>query len=579
MADLDIALRAKDETGPGIRSAENRLRRLGGTIRRDFGGAARFAGAALAGLVAGAIAFASVRFIDFANLARDLRNLSFITGISAETLHRWSIAARLVGVDSEKLVDSIRTFSDFLYEAGIGTEDQLRTINALGLSYLELSRLSPEDQIRALFRALSEIEDPVRRSALANKVFGESGRDLIPLILRFEELELKAAEAGATLSNDLIMDMAELRDEAERLRLMIEITLLKAFLNFIAFVAPVWDQGWKGMTAIFTSFREGNLNAVKAWLADVKTKLEGSESPLAAAMLLVWNGVAAVFTAFTTGNTLDLELWLAGLKTKLEESESPLAAAMLLVWNGIAAIFTAFTTGNTLDLELWLADVRTKLEESESPLAVIALAIWDGIAAIFTSFQEGNSEAVQTWLGDIAFRIANSDLAGIVRRVWNAMTAEFRAGARRSLRWVDNLISEAKRRLRELREGDISGLFTRDDSGADEPPPGAGGGSDGGGGGGGVGPLETASLLLDAFLTGRSILKRTRGTLGGKNRVVQTPVTPSVPIYSPPGFVPAPNLQPISVSLNIDGREFDRATVKAVNNGIRDGQVQVLQGA
>jgi len=559
MADLDIALRAKDETGPGIRSAENRLRRLGGTIRRDFGGAARVAGAALAGLIAGALTLATVKFFEISALATDLRNLSFITGISSETLHRWSIAARLVGIDAEKLIDSIRTFSDFLYEASIGGEDQLRTLHRLGLSYLELARLSPEDQIRALFRALQSVEDPLRRSALANKLFGESGRELIPLILRFEELELKAARTGAVLDRETIERLAELREEIEYLKLVLEAQLLR----IVAFVFPLiadiaggaWDKIKSGAEAL------------------------GIDLPLIVSTML--DGMRAIWESFLAGNTEAVDLWLTDVRGKLEDSSHPMAVAMLLVWDGVAAVWQSFKDGNLTAVDLWLTDVRTKLEESESPIAEIALLIWDGVAAVYDAFRTGNLEEVRSWLSLIWLRISNSRLGLVVRNVWNDVTAEFRAGVRRSLQWVDTLIANAKRRLREFREGGvesvIAALTGRQDE--EERARDTGGGSDGGGGGGGVGPLETASLLLDAFLTGRSILKRTRGTLGGKNRVVQTPVTPSVPIYSPPGFVPAPNLQPISVSLNIDGREFDRATVKAVNNGIRDGQVQVLQGA
>ena len=116
---------------------------------------------------------------DYADRVLDL---SDITGMSTDAIQEWSYVADIAGVSSEAVTDAVaglvRRLPQLESEGGRATE----AMDKLGLSYEELSNLSPDEQVDALMYALSEIEDPLERNAIGSQLFGGAWKDLAPIL-------------------------------------------------------------------------------------------------------------------------------------------------------------------------------------------------------------------------------------------------------------------------------------------------------------------------------------------------------------------------------------------------------------
>ena len=70
----------------------------------------------------------------------------------------------------------------FLLNAEQGLTAATDTLDELRASVDDFAGKSPEDQFDLFAQKISEIQDPTKRAALAMRVFGKSGAQLLPMI-------------------------------------------------------------------------------------------------------------------------------------------------------------------------------------------------------------------------------------------------------------------------------------------------------------------------------------------------------------------------------------------------------------
>lgn len=160
-------------------------------------GAATAVGAGLAA-VGGALAFATKQAIDYASSMGDLADR---TGLTVEWLQAAKYAAEQSGTSLERVTDSATKLQKAL---GDGTAETQRAVKALGLSFEDLRRAAPDEQMNRVLAALSKMEDPTARTTAAMRLLGRSGTELIPLAADFDALRARAEELGIVLSENSI---------------------------------------------------------------------------------------------------------------------------------------------------------------------------------------------------------------------------------------------------------------------------------------------------------------------------------------------------------------------------------------
>lgn len=138
----------------------------------------------------------------FATMGDELAKASTRTGVSVEKLSALKYAADQSGSSLEGLEGGLRKMSKFVVEAAKGSDTARGTLRNLGLTFDDLKSLSPDEQFVAIAEALSKVQNPTVKAALAMEVFGKGATELIPLMdggaAGINELTQRAKELGLT---------------------------------------------------------------------------------------------------------------------------------------------------------------------------------------------------------------------------------------------------------------------------------------------------------------------------------------------------------------------------------------------
>ncbi|GIK75879.1 MAG: hypothetical protein BroJett021_48670 [Chloroflexota bacterium] len=172
-----ILITAVDQTRTALDSIRNNLGRLGDETRRVQG---LLAGLGVS-LTLGAFAALVKGAIDSAD---ELNKLSQKIGISVEALSTLQFAAQLSDVGLDTLKTGLKGLSANLTEARSGLGEGAALFQALGISVEESAgNLKSSDTILLeIADRFASFEDGATKTALAVKLFGKSGMDMIPFL-------------------------------------------------------------------------------------------------------------------------------------------------------------------------------------------------------------------------------------------------------------------------------------------------------------------------------------------------------------------------------------------------------------
>ena len=155
----------------------------GSKIRKSFSGKIAGAFTAAGSAIAGAFAVSTFAsgIKGAADLGGALSDLSARTGIAAGRLALLSRAFEDNGVSADKIGGVINKLQKTIFEFGTGAEKPAKVFAELGITFEEISRLSPDQQFAMVQKAIAGIEDPAKRAALAMQLFGKAGGELLTL--------------------------------------------------------------------------------------------------------------------------------------------------------------------------------------------------------------------------------------------------------------------------------------------------------------------------------------------------------------------------------------------------------------
>lgn len=172
-----ILITAVDQTRTALDGIRNNLGRLGDETRRVQG---LLAGLGVS-LTLGAFAALVKGAIDSAD---ELNKLSQKIGISVEALSTLQFAAQLSDVGLDTLKTGLKGLSANLTEARAGLGEGAAIFQALGISVEDAAgNLKSSDTILLeIADRFASFEDGATKTALAVKLFGKSGMDMIPFL-------------------------------------------------------------------------------------------------------------------------------------------------------------------------------------------------------------------------------------------------------------------------------------------------------------------------------------------------------------------------------------------------------------
>ena len=196
-----ILITAIDQTKAALASVKANLEGLSSAASKVNGVLAGL-GAALS---LGALVAAGKAALDTAD---NLSKLSQKTGISVESLSLLKPIAEQSGISLEGLAKGMQKLATAMVEAAGGSKEQVETFSRLGVSVKDAAgQLRPTEEVLLdLADAFAAMPDGAEKSALAVRLFGKSGVELIPFLNQgragIEQLKQKFKELGLEISGD-----------------------------------------------------------------------------------------------------------------------------------------------------------------------------------------------------------------------------------------------------------------------------------------------------------------------------------------------------------------------------------------
>lgn len=196
--------------------------RLSGDWKKELGSmagsAAKWSAATAAAAAAGAAVFIKSA-IDQADAAGILAGK---LGITTEALTKLEYAAKLSDVSQSALEGSLKKLSVTLTNAQDPASKAAQAFNAIGLSARDLIALPADQQLGRIGDALNNVENQSQRAALAQKIFGRSGIELLPILAEgsagIRALGEEAERFGVVISGDLAARAGLFNDNLDRLK-------------------------------------------------------------------------------------------------------------------------------------------------------------------------------------------------------------------------------------------------------------------------------------------------------------------------------------------------------------------------
>ena len=366
----------------GLRSAEKSLHSWGATVS-SLGRKTMFAGAAIVGALAGAS-------VKAAAMGDNLSDMASKTGMSVEALSGLGYVASQTEGSIEDVAKGIRVMQKNLFAAGGGIKSAAKALGQLGLTAKDLKDMSPDQQFIELADRIGSLKNPTDRAALAMKIFGKAGTELLPMFAKgkggINALIEEAKRLGLIMSTEDANAAAVFHDELKKLSAVMKMGLFRVGVAMIPLLTDLAANIVK-VAAKVTEWIKANKSVV------IMALYVGAAITAAGAAVYAF-GMAMTFSA----KILSIVLGAFNvLKSVLMFILTPLGAIVTGLTAGVAAFL--YFSGYGAQLLSWLGE----------------------------RFKELKNDAVAAFTG-ISQALAKGDIALAAKILWLTLKMEFLKG-------------------------------------------------------------------------------------------------------------------------------------------------------
>ena len=211
-----VVITAKDETRAAVNSAVAGLQSIGAAAAR-----LPLIGTTLAGVFSGAAFTAGIKSV--IDGADQLQKASQKYGVAVEQLSALSYAGKLSDVSLEAIGTGLKKLSVNMLDTAAGAGEAKEAFKALGVEVKNADgSLKSSDQVLAeIADRFAGMEDGAGKTALAVRLFGRAGADLIPLLNQgskgLADMKEEAERLGVIVGGDLARASEQFNDNLTRL--------------------------------------------------------------------------------------------------------------------------------------------------------------------------------------------------------------------------------------------------------------------------------------------------------------------------------------------------------------------------
>jgi lambda family phage tail tape measure protein len=206
-----------------LESANGRLGALG-TVLSRLGPAGLIAGASIAGIGYGLTQL----ILPVAETGEELNKLAQKTGVSVEALSALKYAAELSDVTTEGLTKGLKHLSTALFDTKVKGDEGGAALKALGVAAMDSAgQIRPTEAVLLdLSDKFAVMPDGAEKAALAVKLFGKEGLNMIPMLNQGREgltgMMEEAKRLGLVMSEDAAQASEAFNDNLKRLHAVSE---------------------------------------------------------------------------------------------------------------------------------------------------------------------------------------------------------------------------------------------------------------------------------------------------------------------------------------------------------------------
>lgn len=267
---LEILIQARDEASGALKSVEGSTTSLTSKLAM-LGGALVAAGAAY-------ISLNTVKGIidDTEAYGAEVRKVSVLTGESTEQASQFLFAVQHVGIESDAAATMLGRFSKNMFGIQVANEDGTAPAKttAAALADIGITALDASGNIRPMndllydtADAFQKMPDGIEKTAIAQTLFGKSGKDMIPLLNLgsdgMKELATQADKLGLTLSADNVakikqytLSQRDMGEAIKGLKLVIGLELMPVLTRLTEWFVSVQPQIREGMINLIAQAKE-----------------------------------------------------------------------------------------------------------------------------------------------------------------------------------------------------------------------------------------------------------------------------------------------------------------------------------
>lgn len=289
------------QTQKYVLTAEDRTRQAFDSVKRNFSGLESQAGRIRSAFVAlgGALVVGGLlRMVkSAAETADEMGKMAQRTGIAVEALSQLKFAAEQNDVPLENLNTGLRTLAVNMLTAAQGSLQQAEAFKLAGIEIQDAEgRLRATDKVLLdVAEAFRQMEDGTTKAALAQRFFGRSGAQMIPLLNQgaagIRELTEEADRLGLTITDKTAAAAEKFNDDLHALESAMQGLLL-------AFSGPLIQDLVK-ITELFRS-AAGEANGLRTAAEALGNVIKASAAAYAIfgnQIMVVANSIEALFRA------------------------------------------------------------------------------------------------------------------------------------------------------------------------------------------------------------------------------------------------------------------------------------------
>lgn len=306
-------------------------------------------------------------------------------GLSRKAFQEWDYILGQNGASIDSLGVSMKTLNALVLDAAAGGKESKTAFAQLGLGIHEIEKLEPEKQFEAVVRAFQKMPAGAQKSALAVKIFGRNGMELLPLLNQSEtsidELRQRAEELGLIMSDDAVDAAVVYGDSLDDLQrtfnsfkyaigakiLPVLTSGIQKITNYAGKLRKAYDE--KGLAGVWdtlvTSFKSIKWPTQEEIIGKIKEMWEGVKTAAKNVLKLVFGESADGDIAWPTAEQIETKV-KDGLTSMWEGAKNLAKSVLKLVFGeGEDGGITFPSPG-----ELW-----TKIQSGVETL-------WSGIQAL-----------------------------------------------------------------------------------------------------------------------------------------------------------------------------------------------------